>query len=202
MPALASTVVNLNAVTNSLNNPVNLFLQAATYSVEPIGVSDGGLYNAWNAWGSTTCVTPSGCNLEIPTQVTGWLGRYDVSSLGLSSVSVRGVTLSPSSVLPLTYGPFFYDTPSLKYYETFEGTVFPDAIAALANAPSSTFTLTNDANVSFFIRDTAYGDNVSGMSLRVSGDTIAIPIPGTLWLVGPALAALMGFARRKHDGVA
>lgn len=43
-------IVNIDARTNSTTNPVVMFFDAGTYEVTPIGVSDGGTYNAWNPW--------------------------------------------------------------------------------------------------------------------------------------------------------
>ena len=121
MPASASTIINLNVRTNSFSNPVVLDLQAGTYTVEPIGVSDGGLYNSWNAWGSTSCTSASGCNQGIPTQNTGWLTRYDVISPNLSEVSVDGVTLPPISSPPTTYQHYFYKTATSTFYNIYDG---------------------------------------------------------------------------------
>jgi hypothetical protein len=193
IPTSASSIINLNARTNSFSNPVVLNLQAGTYSVESIGISDGGLYNSLNAWGFTSCTLSSGCDAGIPTVNTGWMSRYDVISTNLSDVSVDGVSLPAVSALPATHKSFFYVTSTSTYYEVFDGKVFPNAVLALANAHSSAFTVNVDGPVHFAIRDTAYGDNLGGMSLKLS----AIPIPGAVWLFGSALISLVGIGKRN-----
>lgn len=198
-PASASMIVNLNASTNSLTNPVNVYLQAGTYLVEPIGISDGGAFNAYNAWGSTSCALFTGCEQGIPTQNTGWTNKYNVSASDLTTVTVGAVSLSPVSSLPTNHEPFFYVTPSLRYYDTYKGIVFPNDLTALVNASSSTFTISADENVSFFIRDDFYGDNLGGVSLRLSSaqDQTSVPGPGTLPLFLSFLPSLLIMAHRR-----
>ena len=200
-PVSASMIVNLNAATNSLTNPVNVYLQAGTYLVEPIGISNGGAFNAWNPWGSTSCAQFTGCDQGSPTQFIGWITRYNVSASDLTAVTIGTVSLSPVSILPPYNEPFFYSTPTLKYYDTYKGKVFPNDITALANASSSTFTISADENVSFFIRDnpTEYIDNVGGMSLRLSSVQAQPSVPGLsmLPLFLSSLPSLLIMAHRR-----
>jgi hypothetical protein len=47
-----AAIIDINARTDVLEtNPVTEFFTAGTYDVTPIGVSQGGLYNAWNPYG-------------------------------------------------------------------------------------------------------------------------------------------------------
>ena len=61
-------IVDLDSYTNRAANPVVVPLAAGTYDVTPIGVADGGAYNAWNAWGY----------VSLPDQ--GWINNYSLSS--------------------------------------------------------------------------------------------------------------------------
>ena len=66
-----ATIINLNALTNTNLNPVTLNFEAGTYEVTPIGVSDGGLYNAWNPWGY----------VSLPSN--GWINTYSMSGVNV-----------------------------------------------------------------------------------------------------------------------
>jgi hypothetical protein len=83
--ARADLTVNINAKTNTTTNPVVVFFEAGTYEVTPIGIADGGAYNAWSAW------TPSS---------TGWLNRYSLSSDEFTSYTV-GVSTYSTALLAL-----------------------------------------------------------------------------------------------------
>lgn len=63
-----ATLINLDATSSK---PVSVYFQPGTYDVTPIGVSDGGTYNAWDAWGTDPVNTSAGI---------GWLNRYWLSS--------------------------------------------------------------------------------------------------------------------------
>jgi hypothetical protein len=65
-----ATIVNMDAKINSNSNPVVVFFNAGTYDVIPIGVADGGTYNAWNAWAGN----------PHPPSFAGWLNYYSLSS--------------------------------------------------------------------------------------------------------------------------
>ena len=66
-------IVDLNAKTTTSTNPVIVSLEAGTYSVTPIGIDDGGAFNAWTAW----------YNAE-----KGWLNSYTLSSDEFSAYTV------------------------------------------------------------------------------------------------------------------
>ncbi len=46
-------IIDINAKTNTMNDPIIHSLQAGTYKATVIGIADGGEYNAWNPWGNT-----------------------------------------------------------------------------------------------------------------------------------------------------
>lgn len=178
-----AVIIDLNSRVNDLNNPVNLNLDAGTYNIDPIGTADGGLYNAWNAWGITTCTDPAGCPRTSPTTVVGWLNVYSFGSADLTNVFINGVAATPSS------GDIYYVDPFLAY---------PDPLSALADAWSAQFTLNTASvvTVSFAIPDRPLSDNVGGMSLRV--DATSAPEPPTIALMGLGLVGIgIGYKRQR-----
>ncbi len=60
-----AAIVNINSKTNGTNNPIILTLSAGIYNVTPIGIADGGDYNAWNAWGNTSGCDGDGANCSM-----------------------------------------------------------------------------------------------------------------------------------------
>jgi hypothetical protein len=66
-----SATVNLNALTNTNLNPVELNLTAGTYNVTPTA----GKFTAWNAWGRTT-----GCNNAASSCTRGWINNYSITT--------------------------------------------------------------------------------------------------------------------------
>ena len=149
-----SQIININSRSNNQSNPVNVFLEAGTYQVEPIGTADGGAFNAWNPWSRTSCTNPDGCQRTSPTTVTGWMNYHLVMSSDIVAVTIEG---TPGSIDPTTPG-----------YRVDDGFVYPTAIIALANAQSSVFALSASGNVGFAIPDSPLGDNAGGISLRIT----------------------------------
>ena len=155
-------IVNINSITRNESNPVILSLAAGTYDVTPIGISDGGAYNSWNAWnwGQVYGCDGNGANCSV-----GWINIYYINSP---------------------------DFPEMRLADDIR---YANSLLALANALDTSFTLTSDAEVSFFIRDGVNGsmawDNVGGISL----DVTTVPIPGAAWLLGSAILALWRFKR-------
>jgi hypothetical protein len=76
-----SVIVDVDAVANHLSEtPVALNLPAGTYQFTVIGTSEGGAFDAWDAWGFGT----------------GWLTAYRFStSAGISDVEHNGVFATP-----------------------------------------------------------------------------------------------------------
>lgn len=158
----APTIININGRTNHILNPVQLFFEAGTYTLDPIGVADGGLYNAIS-YGAG----------QGPGRYKSWHWWYWMESPELGVVAIN----TPQAYLN---------------YEM-------DAFAA---AVSTTFSLSTDADVKFYILDGpggyAYaGDNIGGISLRVSSG--ARPIPAPCGVVLASLGAgLVGWLRRRR----
>ena len=63
-------IIDINSQANGTANPVVVYFEAGTYDVTPIGIADGGAYNAWNPWGV----------VSLPTK--GWMNIYSLSSIG------------------------------------------------------------------------------------------------------------------------
>lgn len=152
-----AAIVDINAKTNTTTNPVIMFFDAGTYDVTPIGVADGGEYNAWNAW-------IGGSN---PPSNAGWLNSYSLSSDEFPAYTVSDNT-----------------------------TRYSTDLLALSNALGTSFTLSSAGNVNFFITDSAYWDNVGGISLDVN----PVPIPAAFWLLGTGFIGIVGLrAKRKMN---
>lgn len=167
-----STVLNIDPRVNDTRNPVEISLDAGTYVVTPIGTGQGGVYDAWTPWASTTCGQPAGCSQTIPTTVSGWKSSYDVISPGIVSVSVEGQPLAPVPAQPSGIGlarDHFMKSATTTRYHVDEPMVYSTPQAALAAARRSSFTLDRSGGVGFSIDDIRpLADNRGGMSLRIT----------------------------------
>jgi hypothetical protein len=172
-----AVIIDLNSRVNDVANPVSLALDPGTYTINPIGTADGGTYNAWNAWGRTTCENSDGCQRTRPTTVIGWLNLYSFGSSDLVDVMVNGVAATPN-------GSGNYSVDSFMAY--------PDPLSALADAWSAMFTLETSSILNFAIPDRPLYDNRGGMSLDVVRTDI--PEPAGIILMG---IGLLGLASRK-----
>ena len=192
-----AAIVNINSGANHLGNPVQVFLDAGTYSVTNIGVADGGAYDGWSNWSFTTCGVAAGCPLTVPTSLTGFRSAYNVISPDITDVRVDGTALTPISTAP-TDVTLFADFFAIgDRYHVDDTLVYPTALQALANARSSEFTLATSGLVGFAINDILpLFDNRGGVSLLVS-EVSAIPVPAAAWLFGTALIGFVGFSRRR-----
>ena len=172
LPELAdAVVVNVNGRLHSEANPVEIVLEAGTYRVTPIGTANGGVFNSWNAWASTTCSDPDGCISTCPTTFSGWKNSYSVLSPDITWVSVGGTPLPPIVSEPVCphRQSFFLVSPSETKYHADDGLVYPTSLGALTVAQSSFFTLGSPGSAGFAINDSPslLSDNQGGMSLNV-----------------------------------
>lgn len=75
---VSSAIVDIDAAHNGVDNPVQIYLAAGVYTVQPIGTAQGGKFDAWNPWGIwrnrvTNCKSDgSGCK-------KGWIEQYHVA---------------------------------------------------------------------------------------------------------------------------
>ena len=95
----ATTLVNLVGRENGPGEPVALWCETGAYNVTVASIAGGGAYDAWNAWGFTSCMSSTGCARTGPTIHTGRLLAYSVFSPDISQVSIAGVPLASSICL-------------------------------------------------------------------------------------------------------
>ena len=79
--AYAAFIVNIDATTNGPANPVVVYMNAGTYNVTPIGIADGGAYNAWLGWSV----------VQLPDK--GWLNQYTIDCTQWSNHKFAGTSL-------------------------------------------------------------------------------------------------------------
>ncbi len=84
---IKAAIVNIDALTNTPSNPVTLFLAAGSYDVTPIGISDGGQYNAWDA--------------NITDAVPSWVNAYSISSDQFATFRTWDLVFYTSDLLAL-----------------------------------------------------------------------------------------------------
>ncbi|WP_179137372.1 hypothetical protein [Candidatus Entotheonella palauensis] len=83
----AQEVINLDATIHaSPSSPRVVNLKAGTYEVTPIGVDDGGAFNAWNDTGLT-----SGCDQDGTGCDRGWRNDYQISAPPLELILGDGM---------------------------------------------------------------------------------------------------------------
>ena len=187
LPASSAQAVIINLDSRvSATAPIELFLEAGRYSVQPIGTARGGGFDAWSAWGATTCAALSGCPRTRPTTFTGWLNLFNVESDELVAVNVDGLALSSVATPPSAIGSFWLMSASESFYRVDDGAVYANPSSALTGALSSTFTLGSASSVLFRIPDTPLSDNRGGLSLRLErvSTTLFEPAAFALLCVG------------------
>jgi hypothetical protein len=185
-------IVDVDATANNTDNPVLLFLAAGTYSVTPVGIAGGGIYDGWNPWGVTTCGNPAGCPQTHPTTVIGWKTSYNVVSDAIAAVSVNGSPLAPVGA-EVIEDYWLVSGSETDRYQVDNDTVYPSGADALTGAESSEFVVSTSGFVGFAIRDASVSDNLGGMSLEV----LPVPEPSAGALVGVGMALL---AMRRRTG--
>lgn len=148
---------------------------AGTYRITPIGIADGGQYNAWNAWGAGEV---SECD-EVGQCSRGYINSYSFGFVGENDFITEMATVG-GSVVDGTASA--YQTPLL----------------ALANAESYVFSVAQPEKLYFYLRDGAnwYYDNAGGMSLSIQ----AIPEPKIMTLVISGLLLAAVSLRRRMRG--
>ncbi len=81
-----SEIIDIDSKQNTTSNPISLMLSAGTYSVDYIGINDGGVYSGWNAWEGKV----EKCNSNGENCRRGWKNRYGISFDGVSNLYTSG----------------------------------------------------------------------------------------------------------------
>jgi hypothetical protein len=176
--AANATIVNISATSGQ---PTQLVLAAGQYTVEWIGIADGGAYDAWNG------ACPTG------TCTSGWRDAFSVGIVGdpthLNTYAQPGAPgNSPTAVL--TYFKNALTVTEINLTQI--GGVFQQTGSQLVPNPI----LANpdqQVTVNFFAGDGSTADNFGGVSLRIT----AVPEPAvwTSLIVG---FGLVGAAMRRR----
>ncbi len=188
----SATVVNISAL-NGIGTTVAL--AAGTYTVSPIGVAQGGAYNAYSPWSYTSGCDTSGMNCS-----TGWnysfaidygqgadnFNRVNGSNYGYSAQELYATDLQ---ALSSAQSGSFIVAPLSEYNIPADYVTVSQPI---------TFTLARAQDVNFFITDSAYGDNRGGESLSV---TSGVPEPAAWAMMIAGLAAIGAALRGRRRRV-
>ena len=137
--AANAAIVNIDAMDNTITNPVTLFLETNNaYVASGIPTPDWIGDDAWNAWlaGGAAAVNVTESTPYAPG-LKGWLNRY--------FIEVDGV-----------------------HHEVWDGLLHPDAATAFASIPDYMFSVMSDSTVRFYIDDSYHADNTGGISVEVS----------------------------------
>ena len=81
-----SQIIDLDSKQNTTSNPISLMLSAGTYSVDYIGMDEGGVYEGWNAWEGKV----ERCDSKGENCRRGWRNRYGISYDGVSNLFTSG----------------------------------------------------------------------------------------------------------------
>ncbi len=169
-PAQATTIVNLNGVTNASldgSNAVNVNLGAGTYNLSFVT----GLYTAFNRFSSA-----NGCDGTGANCITGFENSARIFVNG--GTLLFGDGAASGGLGPQATGGY-YSTAAQSF--------------AASSVFSSSFVLAAPATVSFYLYDDILGDNSGGVSLAVS----AVPEPAT-WLMMVLGLGVIGFGMRRR----
>ena len=81
-----SEIIDIDSKQNTTSNPISLMLSAGTYSVDYIGMDEGGVYEGWNAWEGKV----ERCDSNKEGCRKGWRNRYGISYDGVSNLFTSG----------------------------------------------------------------------------------------------------------------
>lgn len=146
---------------------------AGTWRITPVGIADGGTYDAFSPWNRTT-----GCDEQGANCSRGWKWGYTLRDEG-------GDIISTFKTNDLDDG--WLETPA----------------AALASGQAEgpfEFSIDADQTLTFTYSDSSFGDNRGGISLDLrrvgGGGGPGVPEPAGMLLLGAGLL-LMGAGRRR-----
>ncbi|WP_414621664.1 PEP-CTERM sorting domain-containing protein [Calothrix sp. CCY 0018] len=83
------------------------------------------------------------------------------------------------------------------------GKNYATASQAMQNAVNTSFTVASDTTVNFFINDKFYDDNIEGVSLRLSSESISQSVPEPTSMLGLLAVGTIGVStlKRKKQAV-
>ncbi len=84
-------IINVDSRINTPSNPVSVFFGSGVYEVTPIGIADGGAFNAWNPRGGLV----TGCDTNGENCTWGWLHMYRIRSNQFADISVNQSSFPP-----------------------------------------------------------------------------------------------------------
>ncbi len=134
-------IINIDAFNHRDTSPLSLRLDPGVYEVTPIGIKDGGKYDAWNAFGRNTghvwYHTYLISSAAFPQIVKGEAIRYTSAQEALKNAQSASFTLSTSSIVNF----FVYDN---LYSDNFGG------VSLRLNNTSSVANVSSPATLSLF----------------------------------------------------
>lgn len=108
-----ATIIDINARNNNTQNPVVVFFEAGTYDLQPIGVEDGGAYNAFSfhngddgSWRWQYSLSSS----ELGTIDVHWLGPegyFETEMIAFANAVSYSFTLTTGADISF----YIYDGP-------------------------------------------------------------------------------------------
>ena len=192
----ATQIVNVSARDSA---GTTVALAADSYTVTFIGQASGGLYDAWNPWG-----TVSGCSAEGTNCANGWAMSLAVDfGSGTSAFSrVDGFQFGQLAV-PGDNHNYATALQALAQIQTADLVYAPlpqvsNPAAYLPTSNPISFTLGGAQSVNFFIYDYPYGDNSGGVSILLD-DGLSGPVPEPAsWAMLIAGMGVVGAAMRRR----
>lgn len=186
--------------TSSNGTVVNL--AAGTYTVSLSGRAEGGAYDAYSPWSSST-----GCDANGANCATGYTAPFAID-FGFGTSTFTGQDGYQYGFFPTPSNTGLYETAALANaaYRSLPYSYAPLPQASDPNAYSFapnpiTFTLAANQQVRFFILDYPYNDNRDGVSLSVIAKRMgAVPEPAswTLLIIGFGFSGAALRSRRAH----
>jgi hypothetical protein len=175
-----ATIVNIDGRSSV---GTTLTLAAGTYSATYAGISGGGAYDAWNAWGQV-----GGCDGAGENCSEGWLNQFTIDFGGGHFDSYAA--LNPAQRVVGTAAQ------SLADYQAGPLLVSHDGAADVVGTIQ--FTLASAQSVQFLVEDTPYGDNLGGVSIDLSSNSApGVPEPSTWALIVMGFGALGAALRAR-----
>jgi hypothetical protein len=143
-----------------------------------------------------------------PNSVFFTAGTYEVTPIGVANGGTYNSwnnsygTVNPPGGVGWLNG-YRLSSNDFSEYPVTDGVIHTTELLALDNAVGTSFTLTSDGNVDFFIGDPSPIGNLGGISLDVNpaSSSTKVPVHSGLWLIPSILGGLYLLRRRKVKSV-